>query len=304
MNLVFMGTWGIGETALATALATPGWQVVAVLTRPFDVTTNDPWRNRVWELAERHGVPVHTTRDINAPQSIEWLRSLDADLFLSAAFPKLLSAQILSIPRFGALNLHGSLLPKNRGTSPVNWALLRDEPQVGLTMHFIDAGMDTGDIVFQKAIDVTDDDLPGRLADRLKDLAPPMIREALTRLAQGQPLPRIPQNHAMMTMAPRLTVELRKIDWTQSARQVWSFVRGLAQPGLGAWTQCNGARCVLERAKIEKLEGVFSSPGTILQSQDWLHVACGTGILAVPRASIQIENGELSAEFNFGQRFG
>jgi methionyl-tRNA formyltransferase len=289
MNLVLMGAWGIGETALATALDVPGWTVVAVLTRPFDAATKDPWRNRVWTLAEHNGVPVNAMQDINAPETVQWLRSLDVDLYLSAAFPKLLRAPVLSIPRFGALNLHGSLLPKNRGTSPVNWALLRDEPQVGLTMHFID---------------VTDDDLPGMLADRIKDLAPPMIREALTRLAQNQPLPRIPQNHALMTLAPRLTVELREIDWTQSARQVWSFVRGLAQPGLGAWTRCNGKRCVLERAKIEKLDGVFSSPGVILQSQGWLRVACGTGILAVPRASIRMENGALLDEFNFGQRFG
>lgn len=303
MNLVFLGTWGIGETALQAALDVPGWNVVAVLTRPFDMASTDRWRNCVWNLAEQHNIPVSARKDINAPETVEWLASLDADLFLSAAFPKLLRAQVLNIPRFGSLNLHGSLLPKNRGTSPVNWALLRDEPQVGLTMHFIDEGMDTGDIVFQQAIDVTDEDLPFALADRIKELAPPMVRNALTYLRDGTPLPRTPQNHKEMTLAPRLTVEWREIDWAQSARQVWSFVRGLSQPGLGAWTRCEGNTFTLWRAAIETLHDTVSSPGTILEIDDALHIACGTGIITIPQTAIRLQNGAPLIEFNRGQRF-
>ena len=290
MKAVFLGTWGIGQVALRTAVSIAGWEVEAVFTRPFDQTSTDVWRNAVWHEALNHHIPVFAPEEIKSDVILSMLRKMEPDLFLVAAFPRLLGARILKIPKHGALNLHGSLLPRNRGTSPVNWALIRDEKEVGLTMHYIDAGMDTGDIVFQTAIQVRDEDTLGVLADRIKAFAPEMIVQALTMIRDGEVLPRHPQDHIKATLAPRLHHQDCRINWSLSARQVWSLIRGTAQPNLGAWTTLSGRELVIWQAVVDEDNPTSDrwALGTVISVDDtFVVVACGTGAIRVAVSQLE-----------------
>nr|MBA3657905.1 methionyl-tRNA formyltransferase [Gemmatimonadaceae bacterium] len=189
------------------------------------------------------------------------------------------------------LNLHGSLLPLHRGTSPVNWALIRDERETGLTMHYIDEGMDTGDVIFQERIPISDDDTPGTLSDSIKALAPAMIRRALKKLVDGGQLPRTPQDNSRASFSPRLRNDDLLIDWRKPARTVWSFIRGTSQPGLGARARVGSSEITLWGSLVQsgnvQSQGT-AVPGTVIAADDIsIDVQCGTGILRILRTHMQ-----------------
>jgi methionyl-tRNA formyltransferase len=304
MRLVFLGNWGIGQTVLRSALACPGWDVAAVITRRYDPAAADPWRNCVYDEAQRSHVPILNLRDINATESREQLRALQPDLFLVAAYPKLISGDVLAIPTLGAINFHGSLLPKNRGTSPVNWALIRGEPTVGLTAHFIDTGMDTGDLILQSSLPVAEADTPTSLADKIKALAPPIATQILNQLRDTGGLPRQPQNHAAATYAPRLTRADCQIKWSESASALKRLIRGVAQPNLGAWTILDGQPLIVWRAHEHPMPAESqATPGTItaIDNESFL-VACGAGTLTVRHADVKWPDRQTPA-LKIGQQF-
>lgn len=288
MKAVVLGSWGIGEAVLRAALTTPGVEVAAVFTRARDDWSTDPFRNLVADLAESVNAPLFEAKAASGTDGVRLLRDIAPDVVLSAAHPALLTADFLEVPPKGLLNLHGSLLPRNRGTSPVNWALIRDERETGLTMHYIDRGMDTGDVIFQERIQITDDDFPTTLADRIKLLAGPMMRRALGDLIDGRSLPRIKQDDGAATFAPRLRASDLVIDWNKPAREVWSFIRGTSQPNLGARAHLPELKAIIWRAGIEQ-GGTSSAPGTVVrQSDSSFVVACREGALRIPGSAIQV----------------
>ncbi|MBA3656726.1 MAG: methionyl-tRNA formyltransferase [Gemmatimonadaceae bacterium] len=290
-----LGSWGIGESVLRSALETNGVSVDAVFTRLADSASSDPYRNMVADLAASAGIPVHPPKAASGADGVALLAQLAPDVILSAAHPTLLAPNLLSVPRFGALNLHGSLLPKHRGTSPVNWALIRDEAETGLTMHYIDEGMDTGDVIYQERVAITDTDTPGTLADRIRALAPQLIKRALTTLVAGHALPRIRQDDTAASYSPRLKGADLSIDWTKSARAVWSFIRGTSQRGLGARTTLAGSEFRVWSA-IEPSQphapSPINSPGTVTAaSSERIEVQCGDRVLEIPLSSLERESG-------------
>jgi methionyl-tRNA formyltransferase len=281
VNVIFMGMWGVGDIALRTLLDSPDCRITGVVTRPADPDSQDPWRNRVWQSATENGLPIFTS-GVNTDVGHEFLKSLQPDLILLAAFWQLIKQPILELPPLGVLNLHGSLLPKNRGVSPLNWALLRGEAQVGLTLHFVDEGMDTGDIVFQEPMAVGQDDTPGELSDRMNTLVPGLVSRALETLAQGHTLPRRSQDHTRATFAPRLRHADLQIDWGQSAVAVRNLIRAACQPNLGAWTNWQEQEIVIWGAQPSGETN--AEPGTVLDvNGERLWVACGIGSLVIER---------------------
>ncbi len=288
MRAVVLGSWGIGEAVLRGALETAGVEVAAVFTRPRDDSNTDPFRNLVADLAAAAKVPVFSSREASGRDGVRLLQDIAPDVVLSAAHPTLLTRDFLAVPPKGLLNLHGSLLPRNRGTSPVNWALIRDERETGLTMHYIDEGMDTGDVIFQERIQIDDDDYPSTLADRIRALAGPMIRRAMLDLLEGKSLPRRKQDDSAATFAPRLRAEDLVIDWNRPAREVWSFIRGTSQPNLGARAPIAGRNAIVWRAEIEH-GGALAAPGTVTAHGDsFVVVACKDGAIRISHSAIDI----------------
>jgi methionyl-tRNA formyltransferase len=268
-----------------------------VFTRPIDTETRDPWRNLVANLAQKHGIPLFQSRQTRGSEGAALLKDLEPDLLLSAAHPTILAPEFLAVPRLGSLNFHGSLLPRNRGTSPVNWALIRDEPETGLTMHFLDEGMDTGDVVYQQLVPIGDDDDPGTLADKVKGYAGPMVKRAIDHLRRGGNLPRAKQDEQRATYAPRLKPDDLYIEWNRPARQVWSFIRGTSQPGLGARTRADSAEFVIWRS-VETARAA-TQPGAVLESNnEWAWISCADKCLQVARAFV--EGSEVGAQLRAG----
>ena len=217
--------------------------------------------------------PVKTRVD-----GVEPLRQLAPDLCVTAAFGHILSQEVLDIPRIGTVNVHASLLPKYRGSAPVNWALIQGETVTGVTTMMTDKGMDTGDILLQREVAVLPGENAGMLVDRLARVGAELLIETLRAMERGD-CPRRRQDEAEATYFPLLKKEMGKMDFAKSAKQLSDFVRGMT-PWPGAYA---GPYKVLEAAS-EPYDGP-EAPGVILRAdaKQGLAVRCGDGALNLVR---------------------
>lgn len=226
LRLVFLGT---GSFALPTfrGLYETGHQVVGLVTQP-DRTGRGHHRhvNPLKELAEENSTPVFQPAKANDADSIARLQDFEADLFVVAAYGQILSAELLSIPRLGAINLHASLLPKYRGAAPIQYAVLCGETETGITIFQIEPKLDAGPVLGVVKTDIGEKETYGELQDRLSELAVPLTNQVVDELATGTTNPQI-QDASLVTKAPRLTKEQGQIPWQKSARLVCCHIRGV-----------------------------------------------------------------------------
>jgi methionyl-tRNA formyltransferase len=237
MRLVMMGTGTFAEPTLAALLAGPD-PVVGVFTQPEREGVQKRGSTRqvgrgMKEIAAEKGVPVFQPASVNATEGVAMLRGLNPDLLVVAAYGQILSKEVLSIPTTGAINVHGSLLPKYRGAAPVAWAILNGEPETGVTIIRMSAGLDAGDMLAKAAIPIGDE-TAGELEAKLAPLGARLAVETIQRLKAG-PVTGEKQDPAQVTKAPKLTKEMGLIDWTKPAEQVCRQVRAM-QPWPTAYT--------------------------------------------------------------------
>ena len=277
MRIVFLGT---PEFALPTlrALAASPHEVLAAVCQP------DRPRGRghhlvpcpVKQEAERLGVPVLTPARIRDKEAVSALSALSPDLFVTCAYGQLLSQAVLDIPRLGTFNVHPSLLPRHRGSAPVNWTLMAGETRTGVTIMKTDIGMDSGDILLQEETDILPEENAEDLEARLSAVGAELLMRALSRLMDGT-LTATPQDPALVTVEPRLTREMGEMDWRLSSRELAGRVRGLA-PWPGTFTRLSGTVIKVLRARETDGEG---APGEILECRGHLVAACGEGALEI-----------------------
>ena len=228
-------------------------------------------------LALERGVPVLQPAKARDPAFLDELRRLAPDVAVVVAYGKILPQAVLDIPRFGCLNVHGSLLPRYRGAAPIQWAVMRGETETGITVMQLDAGMDTGPMLLAQKIVITDDDTAGTLAARLAGMGAELMLIALGRLEAGVLVPTA-QDGALATMAPMLDKDVGVVDWTRPARAVRDLIRGV-DPWPGAQTRLG--------ADVLKLWGARFAPGTgapgevLAAGREGLVVACGDGAVTV-----------------------
>lgn len=235
----------------------------------------------VARAAERLGLEVTKPRRLRRdPEIGERLRALDLDAAVVAAYGQIIPAELLEIPRFGFLNIHPSLLPKYRGAAPVNWALINDESETGVSIMRLDAGMDTGPIFAQERVAIGPDETAVELSERLRDLGVEMLQNVLTHLEDWEPHPQ----QGEPSYAPLLKKEDGRISWGDSARKIYARHRGV-QPWPGSWFELQGRRVkVLE---MKPAEG-GGKPGEVLKvGPETLRVATGEG--AVELITVQPE---------------
>ena len=281
MRLVFMGTPDFAVSSLEALLKSDD-SVVGVVTQPDrpkgrgQILTSSP----VKRLAERQRIPLLQPLKMKDPGFLQALAGWKPDLIAVAAFGRILTPTILSLPPHGCINVHGSLLPKYRGAGPIQWAIINGETETGITTMLMDEGMDTGAMLLQEAIPITHDDTTDTLVPRLAELGGRLLVETISRLKMGTLSPR-PQDGSQATLAPLLKKEDGVIDWALPATTLANRVRGLS-PWPGAYTTVAGDdRWIIWRARA--LPGpVTKPPGTIMAvTTDAIHVATGEGILAV-----------------------
>ena len=281
LKLAMLGT---GTFALPTfrALLDSEHVVAALVTQP-DRTGRGHHRhvNPLKELAVERGVAVFQPPRIKRPEAVERLREFEVDLYVTAAYGQLLSEAVLNVPRLGAINLHGSLLPKYRGAAPVQRAVMAGETRTGVTAFQITLGMDEGPMLGTVATDIESAETAGQLHDRLADLAAPLAVRVVGELAAGTALPQ-PQDESLATHAAKLTKADGVIDWTRPSRLVDAQIRGVQPwPKARTWWTGGDKRTELLVTSVRFGEGdAAATPGTIL-STDPLRVACGSGVAVV-----------------------
>lgn len=298
MKMLFFGTGEIGVPSLQAISAGASHELVAVVTQP------DRPAGRSLKLqpspvkiaAQALGIPVLQPEKIRSPEILADLQSFGADLYIVAAYGRILPPALLATPPLGCINIHASLLPRHRGASPIHAAILAGDSHSGITIMWMDEGLDTGDILLQQECEIHPEETAGDLHDKLARLAPGVLAQALQTLADGHP-PRRAQDSSRATHSPKISKSDGAIDWTLSAATLALRVRGLAPwPG----THCHlphGETLKIHRATPE-LSDTDARPGTILKAQDsFLHIATGRGILAIHEVQVAGRKRMASSEF-------
>jgi methionyl-tRNA formyltransferase len=265
-----------------------GANVVAVVTHQ-DSPAETIWFGSVAGLAAASGIPVRTPDDPNVPAFVEEVRHLRPDLIFSFYYRRLLSPAILAIPSLGAINLHGSLLPKYRGRAPLNWVLVYGETSTGVTLHHMDARADHGDIIAQRVVPITIEDTALTLSRRLTAAARGLLTETYPLIVAGR-APRIPQDHSVATKFRRRSPADGLIDWKGSAWQIYNLIRAVTRPFPGAFTFFEGRQVFLWSARPPCGRLAEAPPGTILGIGEGgaVEVATGGGILEI----LQVQPGD------------
>lgn len=279
-----MGTPPLARVSLAALLGQPDWHVISVVTQP------DRPKGRalaclpspVKELAIACGLPVLQPLKARDAAFVETLREQAPDLIVVAAYGHILPPAILELPRFGCLNVHTSLLPKYRGAAPIQWAIAHGETETGVTLMQMDAGMDTGGIVAQRATPIAADDNSQTLHDRLAELGAALLVATIPGYVRSESLPR-PQPTEGVSHAPKVTKEDGHVVWSRPVPTLWNRLRAFTPwPGAYTFPQPPAKRQMLKLWQAEVAEGATGRPGEVIAAdKSGLLVACGTGALRV-----------------------
>ncbi len=243
MRIVFMGGHALGKKALQN-LINKGKDIVGVIT---DIE-ND-WYKGVDEVAERNGLLLYKNIDVNSESSIEKISALRPDLIVVVNFQQILKEELIGIPQKGCINTHAALLPKYRGRAPLNWALINGETQVGVTVHFIEKGIDTGDIIIQRSIDVQEEDYIDVVIEKIGDLYPTIVNEAVDLLESGEFIG-IKQDLSKGNYFGKRNPEVGQINWNNDAKDIFNLIRAISRPYPGAFSFYNNSKIIFWRAKV------------------------------------------------------
>ena len=286
MKIVFMGTPDFAVGALE-AIIQAGHEITCVVTQPDKPKgrSKEMQFPPVKECALKHNLPVFQPVKIKTPEAIETLKTYAADIYVVAAFGQILSQEILDMPKYGCVNIHASLLPKYRGSAPIQWAIIDGEKETGVTIQQMNAGIDTGDILCTSVIPIAAKETGASLFDKLSSVGAELIVEALKQIEAGTLIPK-PQDDSKATHAKMLTKALGEIDWTQSAVVIERLIRGLnAWPS--AYTILRGKTLkIWEADVIDSIQEQI--PGTVVSvTKDAIVVQTGEGALQL--SNIQLE---------------
>ena len=275
MRIVFMGTPDFAACSLKK-LIEERFEIVGVFTQP------DKQRNRGMKLqpsevkvaALEAGLPVFQPTSMKDPASLELLASLKPDLLAVVAYGKLLPDSMLELPKYGAVNVHGSLLPNYRGAAPIQWAVLNGDPITGVSTMHLSHDMDAGDVIFSEETRIGEQETAGELFDRLAAMGAGLLVKTIRAIERGD-APRTPQDHSKATYTKQLTKELCPIDWSRSAFSIIKHVCGL-NPWPVATAELQGTTFKIFRVEADAPSDAI--PGSILSAdKNGIRVSCGMG---------------------------
>lgn len=281
MRIVFMGTPDFAVPSL-NALLDAGYDVVGVITQP-DRPVGRGHKlamTPVKQAAVERGVPVYQFERLRKQEGLDCLRALKPDLCVTAAFGQILSRKLLEVPRLGTINVHASLLPKYRGSAPINWCIANGETVTGVTTMLTDIGVDTGDILLRQETEIGPEETAGELTDRLAQIGAELLIRTLKPYIEGTLQP-TPQNEAEMTHVSMLSREDGRLNWSDSAKQLADRVRGF-DPWPGTWTTLPEGVLKVWKARVSD-KPVSGKPGEIAvaSAKEGLIVCCGEGALEI-----------------------
>jgi methionyl-tRNA formyltransferase len=287
MRLIVFGYHRIGYLCLRELLAW-GEDVRAVVTHRDD-PGEQVWFESVADLARSAGIPVFAPHTPNTAALVRHVQALQPDIFLSFYYRRLLGKELLAIPPRGAINLHGSLLPKYRGRAPVNWVLVNGEQQTGVTLHYMAEEADAGDIIAQRVVEIAFEDTALTLFNKVAQAAVALFRDTWPLIKTGR-APRIPQDERQATTFGRRRPEDGRIDWTSPALRLYNLVRAVTRPYPGAFSSYRGRKLYVWAARPLSPPLSGARPGTILGvCEEGCAVATGAGTLLLTQVQLQGE---------------
>jgi len=287
----------VGVRCLSVLLA-HGVEVALVVTHR-DNPKENIWFDSVAELAALHGIPVITPDNPNTPEVIEQIRALQPDFFFSFYYREMLKRELLDIPKSGALNMHGSLLPKYRGRVPVNWAIIHGETETGATLHYMTEKPDDGDIVAQQAVPILPDDIALQVFQKVTVAAEIALNSVLPALLAGK-AQAVQQDLSKGGYFGGRKAEDGVIDWSQSAQAIHNLVRAVAPPYPGATTQLLGKPMRILQTLATGCTVSDEKPAFYIKDGK-AYAICGQGVLHVVR--FELEGIEMNAA-EFAAKFG
>jgi len=286
------------------ALFEAGYTLTGVITHPEKPTgrghalQSTPVKKRAHKLH----LPVYEPKSLKADESRELIRALAPDLIVVVAYGKILPSWLLQFPKYGCVNLHGSLLPRYRGAAPVHWAIAHGEPKTGVCTMLLDEGLDTGDVFLCEETEIGPDETTPELYDRLAGMGAPIVVKTIEGIIAGTLKPK-PQDDSQATFAPMLKKEDGFLDWAQTAKEIHNRVRAF-NPWPGTVTKFRGTNCKILKTAVGAVYDRPTSgglivgghrpplqfePGTVVPSKGRLSALCGDGV-ALEILSIQPEN--------------
>lgn len=280
-RILFFGYSEVGYECLSLLLER-GDHVIGLVTHE-DNPNEKIWFQTPAVAARARGIPVHTPEKVNTPEWIERIAAWQPDLILSVYYRHMISSRILALPRLGAFNLHGSLLPRYRGRAPINWAVLHGEPRIGMTLHRMVKAADAGAIVDQEGVDLDPRDTAEQAFRKVLPCARRVLARQIDALLAGT-APETPQDEAQATYFTGRKPEDGRISWASSSRQIFNLIRAVTDPYPGAFTEVGGSRLMVWWGEPESpaTAGRRGRPGEVLSLAP-LVVATGDGALELTR---------------------
>ncbi len=294
-----MGTAELACASLQAITNSPEIQIVAVVTQPDKPKGRDLklQASAVKQLALKLNLPVLQPEKARAESFVATLRELKPDLIVVVAYGQILPQTILDLPQFGCLNVHTSLLPKYRGAAPIQWAILDDEPQTGVTIMQMDAGLDTGDILSQTITPIHATDNSQTLHDRLAILGAEVLTQTIPELIAGKIVPKKQPEGG--SYARKISKEDGNLNWSEPARKLWNQVRAFTPwPGGFTFQKIGETKRLLKIWEVEVVETLPTTPGQILQAdKSGMVVSCGENALRI--LNLQREGGRRLSTHEF-----
>ena len=282
MRIVFMGTPDFAVGSLKALCECGKHEIVGVITQPDRPKGrgNKMLMTPVKEYALEQGYEVYQPEKVKTPEFVQILRSMQPELIVVAAFGQFLSQEILTMPKYGCINVHASLLPKYRGAAPIQYAIIKGEKESGVTIMQMDIGMDTGAMLDKVVVPIGENTTMGELHDELKEKGAQLLLEVIEKIEAGTAVAE-PQNNDEATYATLLDRSMERIDWTKPAKDVHNLIRGFNPAPSTFTTLPNGKNLKLWCSRMTD-KTADAKPGTVVEiSKRSFFVACGSGVLEI-----------------------
>ena len=282
MRIVFMGTPDFAVGSLKALCECGKHEIVGVITQPDRPKGrgNKMLMTPVKEYALEQGYEVYQPEKVKTPEFVQILRSMQPELVVVAAFGQFLSQEILTMPKYGCINVHASLLPKYRGAAPIQYAIIKGEKESGVTIMQMDIGMDTGAMLDKVVVPIGENTTMGELHDELKEKGAQLLLEVIEKIEAGTAVAE-PQTNDEATYATLLDRSMERIDWTKPAQDVHNLIRGFNPAPSTFTTLPNGKNLKLWCSRMTD-KTADAKPGTVVEiSKRSFFVACGSGVLEI-----------------------
>jgi len=292
MRVAYFGHRMIAVAPLE-ALVAAGKDVVGIVAHPETFEPPDPeWFAAVRSLATARGIPLATPERLDEP-AVQTLGSWRPDLLVVVGYLAILKRPVRDLPPLGAINIHAGLLPRYRGRAPLSWAILNGETEAGLTVHYIDRGVDSGPVIAQRRYRIGPDETAGELYGRIQADIPEFLLEVVERFEAG-PVEGTPQDETKALCLPLIGSEHARIDWSRPAGKIHDQVRALTRPYPGAWTDFRGQKLTVWKTRRVDLDLPDCFPGTVINRwpERGVVVSTGAGYLLVEEAELEGGGGD------------